>query len=108
MLRSRIVVPRRLANGNVAYWTGRIAKLGWRNTASACGIGGPACGGGRRHQRDANVSRQQTADEIVHVTFEPAETMERVHRSREHGNAQRLTFTRSHSASGAGAAMTSR
>ena len=40
MLRSRIVVPRRFANGNVTYGTGLIVRFGWRNTASAAASAG--------------------------------------------------------------------
>jgi hypothetical protein len=46
-----------------------------------------------------DITRQKTSDKIVDVTLEAAEPMERIHRSREHGDPQRLPFTRSHAGS---------
>ena len=54
---------------------------------------------GRRDERDAKIPRQQTADQIVDVTFQASEAMKWIDRPRENGYAQRLSFTRSHAAS---------
>ena len=65
--------------------------------------------GGRRrcNQRHMNVTRQQASHEIVDVPLEAAEAMKWIDGSRDNGDAQRLSFTRSHCDSGRGAARSS-
>ena len=94
MLRSRIVVPRLLANGNVVYGTGMHREVWMAKHRIRGNVAGPTCGARRRDERDVNVTRQEATHEIVNVAFQAAITVKRVHRARENGHAQRLTFTR--------------
>jgi hypothetical protein len=59
-------------------------------------VGWTHCGGGRRDQRNPNIAREKTSDEIVDVPLEAAETMERIHGPGDDGHTQRLTFRPSH------------
>ena len=96
MLRSRIVVPRRFANGNVDVRHRPHREIRMTEHRISARIRRPVGGGGRSQQRDLYVARKKASDEVVHVALEPAEAMQRIDRSRKDRDTQRLSFTRSH------------
>jgi hypothetical protein len=53
-----------------------------------------------RDQRDANIPVQEASNEVVHVPLQTAVSMQRVHGTREHGDAELSNRERRHSVSG--------
>ena len=66
------------------------------------GISGSVGGRRRCNQRHMKVTRQQASHEIVDVPLEATEAVKWIHRPRDDGDAQRLSFTQAHSGSAGG------
>ncbi len=102
MFLSRIVVPRRLANGKVVIGNWREVEVWMPKHRVGARVGRSMWRGRRCDQRDADIPREQRSHEVVDMLLQAAISMDRIDRARHDGNPQALPLTLAHSVSGAG------